>query len=72
MSFLSKKPRHGNIIATSDVLAIMMDDDILEKISPAMKDKFKDYLIQLLIKRLDKMNEAMLKIANFAMGHTSG
>ena len=66
MSFLSKKPRHCSVKATEDALLIRMDDDFFEAIGPAMKDKIIGYLIELLISRLDRMNEAMAKIARFA------
>ena len=70
MSFLTKKPRHTDVLADKDVLVIRMDDDFFEKIDLVMKDKIKDYLIELLISRLDQMNEAISHIEAFAHIHT--
>ncbi len=66
MSFLTKKPRHSSAIADEDVLVIRMDDDFFSKIGLSMKDKIKDYFIDLLIARLDRMNEAVASIAEYA------
>jgi len=70
MSFLTKKPRHSDVIAADDVLVIRMDDSFFEEIGPVMQNKIKDFLMELLISRLDKMNEAISKIAKFAAGRT--
>jgi len=56
MSFFTKKPRHTNVIADSDVIILKMDDDFFDKITPEMRDKIKNYFIELLINRLDFMN----------------
>ena len=66
MSFLTKKPRHASAIADEDVLVLRMDDDFFQKIGLAQKDKIKDYFIELLVSRLDKMNEVVFSIANLA------
>ncbi len=66
MSFLTKKPRHSSAIAEEDVLVIRMDDDFFNKIGLEMKDKIKDYFIDLLIARLDRMNDAVSNIASYA------
>ena len=66
MSFLTKNPRHSSATADEDVLVLIMDDDFFQKIGLALKDKIKDYFIELLISRLDKMNEVISSIAKFA------
>ena len=66
MSFLTKKPRYSSAIADEDVLVIRMNDDFFEKTDLVMKDKIKDYFIELLISRLDRMNESVSSIANYA------
>ena len=47
MSFFSKKPRHSNVVANETVLAVKMDDIFFRKIDPEIKDKIKNYLIEL-------------------------
>ena len=66
MSFLSKKPRYSNVVADGAVIVIKMDGEFFRNVPPEIKDKIKDYLIDLLIHRLDAMNEALSKISRFA------
>ena len=66
MSFLSKKPRYSNVVAEDAVIVIKMDGEFFRSVPPEIKDKIKDYLIELLIHRLDTMNEALSKISRFA------
>ena len=63
MSFFSNKPRHSNIMANENVLVIKMDENFFEKINPGIKDKIKDYFIDLLINRLDDMNKSIMNIS---------
>jgi len=63
MSFFSEKPRQSSVTATEDVLVIKMDENFFKKISPDIRDKIKDYLIGLLISRLDNMNAAIMRIS---------
>jgi len=66
MSFFTKKPRHSNVIANENVLVMKLDKTFFEKVRPEIKDKIKNYIIELLINRLDSMNESLSKISNFA------
>ena len=66
MSFFTKKPRYSNVIANDNVLVMKLDKSFLDKVDFAIKDKIKDYLIDLLINRLDAMNESLSKISKFA------
>ncbi len=70
MSFFGKKPRHSNVIANETVLVVQMDDNFFSKIHPDIKDKIKNYLIELLVTRLDIMNETLGKISTYARGYT--
>lgn len=70
MSFFSKKPRHSNVIASETVLVVQMDDNFFTKIQPDIRDKIKNYLIELLVNRLDIMNETLGKISTYARGYT--
>jgi CRP-like cAMP-binding protein len=70
MSFFSKKPRHSNVIANETVLVVQMDDNFFNKIQPDIRDKIKNYLIELLVNRLDIMNETLGKISTYARGYT--
>jgi len=68
MSAFSRKPRQSNVVANDDVLVLKMDDDFFHKVNPDIKDKIKDYLIELLIDRLDNMNAAIMKISRLMRG----
>ena len=70
MSFFSKKPRHSNVIANEPVTAVKMDDNFFRKIDPEIRDKIKNYLIELLVNRLDVMNATLAKISTYARGYT--
>ena len=63
MSFFTKTPRHSNVIASDDVLAVKMDENFFQQIHSDIKDKIKNYLIEMLINRLDEMNASLVKIA---------
>lgn len=63
MSFFSDKPRQSTVTATDDVLVLKMDDNFFEKINPSIRAKIKEYLIELLVSRLDNMNAALMKIS---------
>ncbi len=63
MSWVSGKPRQSNVVAKEDVTVITMDCDFFDSISPEISNKIKDYMIELLIQRLDHMNEAIMKIS---------
>ena len=68
MSFLSNKPRSSNVITKEDVLVLRMDGDFFKNISFVLKDKIKNYLIELLIERLDRVNESFKEVSNTARG----
>ena len=63
ISWVSGKPRQSNVIANEAVTAMEMDREFFDRIKPEMSNKIKDYLIELLINRLDNMNEAIMRIS---------
>ncbi|MBW1889495.1 MAG: cyclic nucleotide-binding domain-containing protein [Deltaproteobacteria bacterium] len=69
ISFLTRRARQSNVIAKENILVIKIDDDFFSKLDLAMRDKIKNYLIELLASRLDSMNEALSKIARYARGY---
>jgi serine/threonine-protein kinase len=64
MSFISEKPRKSNIVANEDLLVLRMDNDFFDNLNPVFRDKIKNYFIELLIQRLDAMNDSMIKLSN--------
>ncbi len=63
MSFFSDKPRQSSVTAREDVKILKMDDDFFAKASPNIRERIKEYLIILLINRLDNMNASIMKIS---------
>lgn len=63
MSFLSNRPRHTNVIADGDGVALVMDHEMLNTLGAEIREKIKTYLIELLVSRLDAMNESLVRLA---------
>lgn len=63
MSWISGKPRQSNVVANEKSLLLQMDEHFFERLEPELSNKMKDYMIQLLTERLDKMNEAIMRIS---------
>lgn len=63
MAWISQKPRQSNVVANEKSTVLKMDDTFFSNINPEMSNKIKDFLIELLIHRLDHMNEAIMKIS---------
>lgn len=61
MSFLTSKPRQTNVVAHEDAMVMRMDDDFFAKVDPDVRDKIKNYFIEILIQRLNAMNASILK-----------
>ena len=63
MSFFSKKRRRSDVVAGNDVLVLRMDEDFFRKVKPGIRDKVKNYFIELLVTRLDAMNESIMSVS---------
>ncbi|MBI9085703.1 MAG: cyclic nucleotide-binding domain-containing protein [Desulfobacterales bacterium] len=63
MSFFTDQPRRTSVMANDKVLVMKMDEDFFDSLEPRVKDKIKDYIISLLIERLDKMNDSIMQIS---------
>lgn len=62
MSLLAKRLRSTNVIAEGETIALKIDGEYFEKLDLAVQNKFKDKFIEILIKRLDDMNESISKL----------
>jgi CRP-like cAMP-binding protein len=63
MSFFSDKPRQSSVTAREDVKVLKMDDDFFAKAGSNIRESIKEYIIILLINRLDNMNAAIMRIS---------
>ncbi len=55
----AKKPRNSSIEADNDVTVFKVDSQLMDQISPEMIIKIKDQIIDLVITRLDEMNNRL-------------
>ena len=63
MSFFSDHPRRTNVVANDKVVVIKIGETFVEKLDPVLQNKIKDYFIELLIVRLDHMNDSIMAIS---------
>jgi CRP-like cAMP-binding protein len=63
MSFFSKKPRGTNVLAHENVLVLKLSETFFESLDPVLQNKIKDYFIEILIIRLDQMNDSIMAIS---------
>ena len=63
MSFFSHRSRQSNIIANEDVLAVKIDENFFKKAKTGIKDKINNYFIEVLVNRLDSMNDSIMTIS---------
>lgn len=62
MAFLAHKPRTSNVITQGEVICLKLDGDLLRTLEPHIASKFKDRFIQVLIRRVEKKDEFILKL----------
>lgn len=62
MAFLAQKQRSSNVIAQGEVICLKLDGDLLRSLEPHISSKFKDRFIQVLIRRVEKKDEFILKL----------
>ena len=56
-----KKPRTSSITADDDVLVLKVDGPLInKKLDPILANKLKDQVIDLLVRRLDEMNNKLV------------
>lgn len=63
MAMFSRNRRHSDAVAGDDVQLLKIDDDFFKKAKPFIVDKLKNYFIELLINRLDAMNESLMAVS---------
>ena len=65
ISFLANTPRTTNVICEDSVVALKMNPEMLKEIGPALELKIRDQLMKILIRRLDQLNEALIRNIRF-------
>lgn len=65
MSFVSKRKRSTSVIAADDVVVLQLDEASLVLMGHALADSIKNQIIEILIHRLEKMNETLMHLTRF-------
>lgn len=56
ISFLTQRPRTTNVVTNEKTTCFVMNNSTLEEMGPTFQLKFKDQLIEILIRRLERKN----------------
>ena len=62
MAFLTDTRRTANVVARESVIALKLDRVMFEQLSPEIRDKFKDKIIEKLVARLDTANKELSRL----------
>ncbi len=57
IAYTAKRTRTTSVIADGDVIALKIDTKNIDELKPAIPTKLKDRLIEILVNRLETMNE---------------
>ncbi|MBF0622284.1 MAG: cyclic nucleotide-binding domain-containing protein [Magnetococcales bacterium] len=61
ISFLTNRPRTTNILTLEEVIAIRIDNEAIEGFDCPLQIRLKDFLIKVLVDRLEMMNSSQMK-----------
>ena len=61
IAYVAKRKRTTSVIADGDVIALKIDTNNIDTLKPDIPTKLKDNLIEILVKRLEAMNEQILR-----------
>ncbi len=62
MAFLTDTRRTANVSARESVIALKLDKVMFEQLSPEIREKFKDKIIEKLVARLDTANKTLTRL----------
>ncbi len=63
ISVVRKQPRTTSIVAEGEAIVLRMEAEMIERLNPLLLNKIKNRLIEVLVKRLDEMNEKLMQMA---------
>ena len=61
IAYVAKRKRTTSVIADGDVIALKIDTKNIDALNPEIPTKLKHNLIEILVKRLEAMNEQILR-----------
>ncbi|MCX7178862.1 MAG: cyclic nucleotide-binding domain-containing protein [Proteobacteria bacterium] len=63
MSYLTNQPRSANVVACGeDVMAMRLSQELIQEMTPQIREVLKDKMIELLVQRINVMNDALLAL----------
>lgn len=62
ISLKSKRKRTSNVIADEEGIVLKVDELIMDKMSPGLQLKIKNQVIEVLLRRLDDLNQRLVKL----------
>ncbi|MBF0339733.1 MAG: cyclic nucleotide-binding domain-containing protein [Magnetococcales bacterium] len=62
ISFLTQRPRSTNVIACEKMICFTINGQTMTQLDSQMQHKIKDQLIEILVQRLDQMNQTLLDL----------
>ncbi len=62
ISFLTQRPRTTNVIAHEKMICFTINGQTMQDLSSELQHKIKDQLIEILVQRLDNMNQMLLEL----------
>ena len=61
IAYVAKRKRTTSVIADGDVIALRIDTKNIDVLKPEIPTKLKDNLIEILVRRLETMNEQVTR-----------
>lgn len=65
ITLISKRPRTSGVYAIGEAIILKMDGNMMQKLEPLFRNKIQAQLIDLLVKRLDDMNNQMCDLVRW-------
>ncbi|MBF0190686.1 MAG: cyclic nucleotide-binding domain-containing protein [Magnetococcales bacterium] len=62
ISFLTQRPRSTDVVACEKMICFTINGETMSQLDSLMQHKIKDQLIEILVQRLDQMNQTLLNL----------
>ncbi|MBF0627787.1 MAG: cyclic nucleotide-binding domain-containing protein [Magnetococcales bacterium] len=62
ISFLTQRPRSTDVVACEKMICFTINGETMSQLDSQMQHKIKDQLIEILVQRLDQMNQTLLNL----------
>ena len=62
ISMKSKRKRTSNVVSDEDGIVLKVDELIMDKMTPGLQLKIKNQVIEVLLRRLDDLNQRLVKL----------